>query len=94
LLLTNCDPVKATWMQYDHAWTRTHHYKCVSNHFLVAASLAAASLSVVTDFYSVMLPAALLMRIRINKRQRFGLIFIFGMGYLYVHLDPSMLWAE
>jgi hypothetical protein len=54
---------------------------------LVAASEAAGGLSVVSDFYSVMLPAVLLMRIRINRRQRFGLIFIFGLGYLYVRLN-------
>jgi len=88
LMLTNCDPVKATWMRHDFAWTETHPYKCASNHVVVAVSEAAGCLSVVTDFYSVMLPAALLMRIRINRRQRFGLIFIFGLGYLYVRLDP------
>ena len=54
---------------------------------LVAASEAAGGLSVVSDFYSVMLPAVLLMRIRINRRQRFGLIFIFCLGYLYVRLN-------
>jgi len=81
-MLINCDPVKAIWMQHDHAWTKTHSYKCVSNHIVVAASEAAGGLSVVTDFYSVMLPAVLLMRIRTNGRQRFGLIFIFGLGYL------------
>jgi hypothetical protein len=82
LLLTNCKPIEATWLQYNFGWTATHKYKCVSNPSIVAASKAAGGLSVVSDFYSVMLPAILLMRIRINQRQRYGLMFIFGTGYL------------
>lgn len=82
LLITTCSPVEAIWMQFSFEWTSTHKYKCVSNATIEAASKAAGGLSVVSDFYSVMLPAVLLMRIRINKRQRYGLMFIFGMGYL------------
>jgi hypothetical protein len=82
LLITTCSPVEAIWKQYDFAWTAKHHFTCVSPGTTVAASKAAGALSVISDFYSVMLPAVLLLRIRINKRQRYGLMFIFGIGYL------------
>jgi hypothetical protein len=41
-------------------------------------------MSVITDFYSVVLPAVLLLRIKMTKRQKIGLVFIFGLGFLYV----------
>ena len=40
------------------------------------------ALSVVTDFYSVLLPAALVLQIQISRKQKIGLFFIFGLGML------------
>jgi ABC-type Fe3+ transport system permease subunit len=84
LLLTTCRPMHAWWMQYDLTWNTLNKDKmyCTPVKDTVAVGRLAGSFSVITDFYSVMLPAVLLMRIRINKRQRWGLIFIFGIGYL------------
>lgn len=82
LLITTCTPVEAIWQQFSFEWVEKHKFKCASDAKIVAASKAAGGLSVVTDFYSVMLPALLLMRIRISQRQRYGLMFIFGIGYL------------
>jgi hypothetical protein len=82
LVMTTCTPLEAYWRQYDSAWTLSHRYHCSKNKYQVRLSELAGALSVVTDFYSVMLPAALIMRIRINKRQKYGLFFIFGVGFL------------
>jgi hypothetical protein len=83
LVFTTCRPMEAIWRQYDPEWLARHpHSYCVSNATITWISELAGALSVVTDFYSVMLPAALVMRIRVTRRQKYGLFFIFGMGYL------------
>jgi hypothetical protein len=79
-LITACSPVEALWMRYN--LTYTHPYKCTEIRIQVKLSKLAGALSIITDFYSVMLPASFLMRVRINRRQRVGLLFIFGLGFL------------
>jgi hypothetical protein len=72
--------MKGYWLQYDYS---VHHsFKCAHQGTIVALSKLSGSCSVITDFYSIMLPAVLLLRIKITTRQRWGLMFIFGMGYL------------
>jgi hypothetical protein len=83
LTFMTCRPFVALWRQYDLVWLAAHpHFYCADNGIETKVSELAGALSVVTDFYSVMLPAALIMKIRITKRQKYGLFFIFGMGYL------------
>jgi hypothetical protein len=80
LVITACSPVEALWRRYDTAYT--HPYKCSEIGRQVRLAKLAGALSIITDFYSVILPATLLLRIRINRRQRLGLLFIFGMGFM------------
>jgi hypothetical protein len=83
LLFTTCRPFEAVWRQYDPSWLATHpHFYCADNGITTKISELAGALSVITDFYSVMLPAVLIMKIRVTKRQKYGLFFIFGMGFL------------
>jgi hypothetical protein len=78
-----CLPVKANWLQFDTiGWASTHDFKCASRTTQVTIAKVIGSLSVVTDFYSVMLPAALVIQITINRKQRIGLFLIFGIGFL------------
>jgi hypothetical protein len=57
---------------------------CLSPPATFATSILCGVFSVFTDWYSVTLPAILLLRLRITARQKYGLLFIFGMGYMYV----------
>ena len=84
LLLIQCDPIEAIWMQYNITYLLQNAYKfrCDPIAKTIKIGVMAGSLSVITDFYSVLLPALLLMRIRINKRQRLGLMAIFSVGFL------------
>jgi hypothetical protein len=82
LLVTACNPVEAQWLQYDLRWAKTHKFKCLDPNIQKRTATSAGALSTFTDLYSVMLPAILLVRIRIQKRQRWGLLFIFGLGYV------------
>ncbi|KAF2666398.1 hypothetical protein BT63DRAFT_57742 [Microthyrium microscopicum] len=86
LSLTSCTPFKANWWQWDigYVYANAYHFHCRKVAKKVLAARVSGALSVITDFYSVMLPAVLLLRIRINKRQRWGLIAVFSVGYCVV----------
>lgn len=79
LAMVTCNPLEAFWMQYDPNYTG---YKCMSNDAQIKIVTVAGALSVVTDFYSVILPASLLLRIRISRRQKMGLLFVFSVGFV------------
>jgi hypothetical protein len=80
LLLTTCKPLDSLWRQVDPTYTKQWH--CVSRHMQFSGALCSGVMSVITDLYSVMLSAMLLLRIRTTKRQKVGLIVIFGLGSL------------
>ena len=69
-------------MQFDLEWRATNDFKCSPRTTQVHIAKLVGALSVVTDFYSVLLPAALVLQIRISRRQKIGLFFIFGLGML------------
>jgi hypothetical protein len=80
LIVVNCSPVNYFWYQYEVP--PRHSGVCSSQKHQFVAGVLAGSFSVISDFYSVCLPAALLLRIRISRRQRWGLMFIFGLGFM------------
>lgn len=82
ILCTLCSPIEAYWRQYDPTYTRSFSCRSVSGQ--KDTSIVSGTLSVFTDWYSVMLPVTLLWRIKINRRQKIGLAFIFGIGFLVV----------
>ena len=53
----------------------------------VRVVVVAGALSVVTDFYSVVLPMIVLLRLQISKREKIGLMVVFGVG-LWSVLNP------
>jgi hypothetical protein len=83
ILFLNCTPFSGIWQQYDVIWLaipgNTVHCLPIQKQFDLVT--VAAVFSVFTDWYSVMLPAVLLLRIRMNVKQKYGLMFIFGLGY-------------
>ncbi|RDI88319.1 hypothetical protein Vi05172_g1937 [Venturia inaequalis] len=85
LTFVACRPFVALWQQYNPDWlAKNPVFFCTDAVLTTQLSKLAGALSVVTDFYSVMLPAVLIFKIRITKRQKYGLLFIFGLGYLVV----------
>jgi hypothetical protein len=81
LICGTCFPLNAQWKSLDPTYTKSYH--CAPVALQKKISLAGGILSVVSDLYSVVLPAMLLLRITvITKRQKIGLLFIFGMGFL------------
>lgn len=83
LTFVACRPFVALWQQYNPDWlAKNPVFFCTDPVLITQLSKLAGALSVVTDFYSVMLPAVLIFKIRITKRQKYGLFFIFGLGYL------------
>ena len=90
ILFVGCHPFAANLYYYDVTWMAEHapEASCWTQPINFALTTVCGSLSVFTDWYSVMLPAVLILRIRMIVRQKYGLIFIFGMGYMYA---PSYL---
>ncbi|TID18911.1 hypothetical protein E2P81_ATG05887 [Venturia nashicola] len=85
LIFTTCRPFVALWQQYNPDWlAKNPNFVCAAPLLETQLSELAGGLSVITDFYSVMLPAVLVFNIQITRRQKYGLCFIFGMGYLVV----------
>ncbi|KAF2434105.1 hypothetical protein EJ08DRAFT_694126 [Tothia fuscella] len=84
IICVGCFPVEATWRQFDSQWVIKNQFTCAPRNTAIHLAELVGGLSVITDFYSVMLPAVLLMQIRLNKRQKYGLFFIFGIGFLVV----------
>ena len=75
-LVMQCNPVQYQWEQYD---LTPHRGTCIPQ---TVPGILAGVFSVITDFYTVVLPAALLMKIQISPRQRWGLMLIFGLGFM------------
>jgi hypothetical protein len=92
LLMTTCRPFKAIWMQWDlsYVYAEAYHFSCRKVQVQVDFGRLCGILSVVTDFYSLMLPTILLLRMKMSSRQRLALIFIFGLGYAYVFVNRHL----
>jgi hypothetical protein len=81
-LLTECFPLDALWNQLNPNYTKKYH--CMSTNAQILQGRISGGFMVFTDFYSVTLPAILIFRLSMTKRQRIALMLIFGVGYLYV----------
>ena len=80
--LTNafiCWPTQAFWLRYDLAWRTSHHWKC-GNEGISLTTAAVAS--VVADLYCTILPLALVVTLKVPRRQKVALSFLFGLGFL------------
>ncbi|KAE9987502.1 hypothetical protein EG328_002487 [Venturia inaequalis] len=86
LLFTACTTLEAHWMRLDPHYINTHRgkYTCSSVEKSQAVAQFGGALSVITDFYTVALPAALLLRTKISRRQKIGLMGVFALGALVV----------
>lgn len=80
LLLTNCTPVSAAWLRYSLTYTK--NYKCVSAATEATKTVVWGALSIFSDFYSVVLPAFILLRLKMSFKQKLGLYSVFGLGFL------------
>ena len=71
------------WAKVEQAVAAHPEASCAPQHRIIWISYLSGALSVFSDFFSVMLPGALLLKIQISKRQKWGLMVIFGVGFLY-----------
>jgi len=79
VLVFNCTPTRSYWRSYDPSYKEDYH--CVHTTFLNPLS---GSLSVVSDFYSVVLPMGAFWQLEVTKRQRWALNTVFSIGLLVV----------
>jgi len=77
-LLFTCAPVIAFWEQADSVWTSTHDYRCANQ----APMVMTAAISVVLiNFVIAVLPIKLFWKLQMPRKQRYGLIFVFAVGF-------------
>ncbi|EGP87111.1 uncharacterized protein MYCGRDRAFT_93126 [Zymoseptoria tritici IPO323] len=81
VLIGGCRPVNAYWRAYDPVYAASVEYTCIPTKFLNPLS---GGLSVVSDFYAVVLPIGLLWHLKISKRQRYALNAVFSLGFVVV----------
>ncbi|KAK4508404.1 hypothetical protein PRZ48_002142 [Zasmidium cellare] len=81
ILIFNCTPTAAYWKSYSPAWSTTHTYHCTDTQILNPIQ---GALSVITDFYSVILPMGMLRTLSTTKRQKWALNAVFSLGLLVV----------
>lgn len=74
-----CRPVRSFWMGYSPQYVAENDSKCVGKfvHLPIAAVLSAA-----TDLAVVILPLFFLHKLKISRRQKWGLRALFSLGFL------------
>ncbi|PPJ54238.1 hypothetical protein CBER1_05157 [Cercospora berteroae] len=78
-LIFNCSPTDAYWKSYDPKYTANYH--CTDTKVLNPLS---GALSILSDVYSVLLPMAIMAKLKATRRQKIALNVVFSFGFLVV----------
>lgn len=76
-----CRPTQAYWLAFNLQWAATHKFTCVDEHISLPMS---AGLSTFGDFYSTLIPCALVLSLNLPRRQKLALYSLFLLGFLVV----------
>lgn len=74
-----CTPLDAYWNKSNPLWAAKHHYKCINEG---AKMVTAGAISATQDVLVCILPMALFWDLRISKRAKLALAFVFSLGTL------------
>lgn len=88
-LIINCEPTKAYWMAYDISWTLTHTYHCTDTKWINSLT---GALTIISDVYAVVLPCLLLRKLKMERRQKLQLDFLFGLGLIVSVVAALRTW--
>lgn len=72
-------PTEAYWKSYSASYTKNYH--CTDTTVLNPVQ---GALSVISDFYSVILPMGMLWKLEATQRQKWALNGVFSLGLLVV----------
>jgi hypothetical protein len=76
-----CRPTQAYWLAFNLEWAATHKFTCVDEHISLPMS---AGLSTFGDFYSTLIPCALILSLNLPRRQNLAVYLLFSLGFLVV----------
>ena len=79
LMVFQCWPVPAFWLQYSFPEPYTEKFSCIDPGVV---PLANACVSVITDFMAAILPMFLFWQLHMPKREKLGLGIVFGVGFM------------
>ncbi|KKY15822.1 putative integral membrane protein [Diplodia seriata] len=74
-----CSPVNAYWNKVNPMWAMKHDYSCINEG---AGNVANGAISAVQDFIACILPMAIFWDLRISKRAKLALGFVFSLGLI------------
>ena len=77
VIVRTCAPLKARWLRCDPTWASSHQYTCINES---ANIFTGSTISATEDLVIALLPTALIWRLRLPKKQKFGLWCIFGLS--------------
>lgn len=80
-LILICSPTYAYWKSFDFVWASFHKFRCNPEGVSLPAS---AAFSVLSDFYSTLLPVLLIFNLELPRKQKLALYALFALGFLAV----------
>jgi hypothetical protein len=90
-LFLACRPFNGFWNRYNLTVLQNDpgSVHCQSPRTAFVSATIAGALSVFSDWFSVMLPAVLLLQHNISVQRKLGLMIIFALGYMLVFLQRT-----
>jgi hypothetical protein len=81
VFITTCSPIEAYWRQVYPTYKR---FTCRAKSSLLIINETSTAVNVITDVYSLVIPALLVTKLRLTRRQRIAIMFILGIGSMCV----------
>lgn len=82
LLMIICNPVQATWLQFDPAWAASKMFYCTPIEQDVIIAWVNGIVVIATDFSTALLPAYLYAHMQLSRRTKVSLSIVFVVGFL------------
>jgi hypothetical protein len=77
VFITTCSPIEAYWRQ---VYPTYKNFTCRREPSLLIINETSTAVNVITDVYSLVIPALLITKLRLTRRQRIAIMIILGIG--------------
>jgi hypothetical protein len=81
LIITTCDPISAYWLR---VYPDYRQFACRTPRSIFIVNESTVVVNLMTDIYSLAIPTLLVTQLRLSSRQRVAVMFILGIGSMYV----------
>jgi hypothetical protein len=81
LVFTTCNPISAYWLRVYPGYGQ---FTCRTELSIFIINETSVVVNLITDIYSLAIPALLVTQLRLSRRQRIAVMFILGIGSMWV----------